>query len=180
MKKISEVIVVEGRNDTSVLKQYFLCDTIETHGTCLSEFTLNLIRSAQKKRGVIILTDPDSPGNRIRHEINQKVPGCLNAYIDKDKAKTDKKVGVEHADREAIEEALMNLVTYRSDEETFTMNDMYKYGLAGRQDSAKLREKAGRILHIGTCSAKTFRARLNSLLTTKEELKEVLEKCQNS
>lgn len=179
MNKINEVIVVEGKNDTAVLKQYFICDTIETHGTCLSAFTLNLIRSAQKKRGVIVLTDPDSAGNRIRHEINQKVPGCLNAYIDKDRAKTDKKVGVEHADKETLEEALMNLVTYRSAEEQFTMSDMYAMGLSGRTDSAKLREKAGHVLHIGTCNARTFRKRLNSLLITKEELKEVLEKCQD-
>ena len=33
--KIREVIVVEGKNDTNVLQQYFDCETIETHGTSM-------------------------------------------------------------------------------------------------------------------------------------------------
>ena len=94
--KIQEVIVVEGKNDTAVLKSYFDCDTIETHGTCLSDFTLQLIEKMQEKRGVIIFTDPDYPGESIRKQINQRVKGCRNAFVPKEMAKTEKKVGVEH------------------------------------------------------------------------------------
>ena len=70
--RIQEVIVVEGKNDTAKLKQYFDCDTIETHGTCLSEWTLKFILKASKTRGVIVFTDPDSPGNRILKENKEK------------------------------------------------------------------------------------------------------------
>ena len=48
--KIKEVIVVEGRHDTSVLQQYFDCDTIETNGLSLSEETLRLIEEALDSR----------------------------------------------------------------------------------------------------------------------------------
>lgn len=75
------------------------CDTIETNGTHLSVETLRLIEQAAKTRGVIIFTDPDHPGETIRTAINQKIPGCKNAYIEKHKAKTAKKVGVEHASK---------------------------------------------------------------------------------
>ena len=102
--KIQEVIVVEGKNDTAVLKSYFDCDTIETHGTCLSDFTLQLIEKMKEKRGVIIFTDPDYPGESIRKQINQRVKGCKNAFIDRKKAKTTKKVGVEHASKEDLYE----------------------------------------------------------------------------
>lgn len=69
--KIREVIVVEGKNDTNVLQQYFDCETIETHGTSLDAQTLALIRLAQQRRGVIIFTDPDHPGEYIRRRVNE-------------------------------------------------------------------------------------------------------------
>ena len=81
--KIKEVIVVEGRHDTSVLQQYFDCDTIETNGLSLSEETLRLIEEARDRCGVIIFTDPDHPGETIRRRINEAVKGCKNAYIAK-------------------------------------------------------------------------------------------------
>ena len=43
---------------------------------------------ANKKRGVIIFTDPDAPGEKIRSTINQHVKGCKNAFIDRKKAIT--------------------------------------------------------------------------------------------
>ena len=179
MKQIREVIVVEGKNDTANLKRYFDCDTIETHGTCLSAFTLNLIRSAQKKRGVIVLTDPDSPGNRIRNEISQKVPGCLHAFVDKANARTEHKVGVEHADEQTLREALAHLITLDPGIQRITSQDLYEMGLSGKEDSGKRREVLGRILHIGNGNARTFRNRLNSLQISKEELWEIIRQEKN-
>ena len=42
--KIKEIIVVEGKNDSNVLKSHFDCDTIETQGTHLGKKTLAAIR----------------------------------------------------------------------------------------------------------------------------------------
>lgn len=176
MKRIRQLIVVEGRHDTAALKKYFDCDTIETGGTSLGEKVIEEIRTAKEKRGVIIFTDPDSPGNRIRNEINRLVPGCENAFIDKSVAKTDKKVGVEHAQEKDLAEALANLIIYEDNvTETITSADMSELGLLGGENSAELRQKAGRILHIGFGSAKTMKNRLNCLGITKEELRKVLE-----
>ncbi len=174
-QKIRELIVVEGKNDTANLRQYFECDTIETGGTHLGKFTLDMIRRAKEVRGVIVFTDPDSPGNRIRKAVNAAVPGCLNAFIDKDKAKTTHKVGVEHAGYEALSEALQNLVTYDENrEENITAMDMYELGLSGHADSGEKRMKVGKKLHIGYGNARTMRDRLNDLSISKEELMEVI------
>ena len=175
MKKIQELIVVEGKNDTATLKQYFDCDTLETNGTDVTDFKIDLIRKAKEKRGVIIFTDPDSPGNRIRNEINRAVPGCENAFIDKKAARTDHKVGIEHAGRVDLEQSLANLIIYEDrPQETISANDLYELGLTGSKDSAKLREKAGNALHIGFGNAKTMLRRLNCLGITKEELEKVI------
>lgn len=173
--RIKELIVVEGKNDTAALRQYFDCDTIETSGTHLGKLTLDMIRRAKDVRGVIVFTDPDSPGNRIRNAINRAVPGCLNAHIDKNKAKTTHKVGVEHADKEALTEALQHLVTYDQDrKETITAADMYDLGLSGMPDSAQKRKDLGNKLHIGFGNARTMRDRINDLGITREEIMEVM------
>ncbi len=174
-KKIQEVIVVEGRHDTEKLRKYFDCDTIETGGTSLGDEVLERIKHAQKSRGVIVFTDPDSPGNRIRHVVNQYVPGCKNAFVMKKDAKTDKKVGVEHAEFEVLKDALENLMTYQDVEASLTMNDMIDLGLSGKTDSSTLRDRVGEYFHIGSGNAKTMLRRMNFLHLTKEEIRQVIE-----
>ncbi len=171
--KIQEVIVVEGKNDTAVLKSYFDCDTIETHGTCLSDFTLQLIEKMQKKRGVIIFTDPDYPGESIRKQINQRVKGCKNAFVPKEMAKTEKKVGVEHASKEVLEDALKNCVTFDQNEPSITMEQFYNLGLSGKDNSAHLRDVLSRHFHLGHCNAKTLYKRLCMANITYEEAEEI-------
>ncbi len=63
--KIKEIIVVEGKDDTVAIKRAVNADTIETNGSAVNEATIEQVRLAQKKRGVIIFTDPDFPGQKI-------------------------------------------------------------------------------------------------------------------
>lgn len=107
MERIKEIIVVEGKNDTNTLKRYFQCDTIETGGDQLVDSTLDRIREAQKCRGVIIFTDPDSPGEQIRRWINQAIPGCKNAFIEKKKRKRPKKLGLSMRKKKIYGKALV-------------------------------------------------------------------------
>ena len=61
MKRINEIVVVEGKTDSQLLKELYDVDTIETHGLGLDDKTLELIKEASNTRGVIVLTDPDYP-----------------------------------------------------------------------------------------------------------------------
>ena len=65
MRKIKEVVVVEGKTDTATLKQLFDVDTIETSGSGINEDILSLIKTAAQTRGVIVLTDPDILVHRL-------------------------------------------------------------------------------------------------------------------
>ena len=71
-----EVFVVEGRNDTRHLQEVFgpSIKTIETNGSAISSATLQRIAEAAKIQGVIVLTDPDYQGERIRRRIQEQVP----------------------------------------------------------------------------------------------------------
>ena len=74
--KMKEILVVEGKNDTNVLKSFLDCDTIETNGTHLGKEILRQIRLAQKTRGVIIFTDPDFPAS-MRQYPAVKMPSLI-------------------------------------------------------------------------------------------------------
>lgn len=110
---IHEFIVVEGRDDTTAINRSVIADTIETNGSALSQETIEKIRHAQELRGVIIFTDPDFPGEKIRKQIDSAVPGCKHAFINRQDAlpKAGRGLGVEHASSANIREALENFHT---------------------------------------------------------------------
>ena len=83
--QIKEIIVVEGKDDTTAIKRAVQADTIETNGSAISEETLKRIQHAQEKRGVIVFTDPDYPGRRIRAIIEERVQGVKHAFYQKPK-----------------------------------------------------------------------------------------------
>lgn len=80
---IEEVVVVEGKSDTIAVKRATGADTIETNGSAVNEQTIERIRHAQKTRGVIVFTDPDFPGRRIRAIVEEQVPGVKHAFLSK-------------------------------------------------------------------------------------------------
>lgn len=168
---IHEVIVVEGRSDTRRLKTFFDCDTIETCGSHVTGQILDRIAAVQKSRGVIVFTDPDRSGEHIRSIISRKIPGVKHAYIDRDKAKTDKKVGVEHAEYEDLAESLSHLISYDERLSTLSWNDFLDLGLTG---DAAFRKQVCDRFRIGPCNAKTCFKRLNAMGVTRTQIEEVL------
>lgn len=163
--------MVEGHHDTATLQQYFDCDTIETGGNRISEQTMRRIEEAARKRGIIIFTDPDSPGEYIRRAVKQRVPEAKHVFIEKKKARTDKKVGVEHARKEDLEEALSHVVTFEEGKKSLDWNQFIDLGLVG---NAPFRHKVCQAFHIGPCNAKTCFKRLNAMGVTEEEIREAI------
>ena len=172
---IREIIVVEGINDTKRLRSFFDVETIETHGLGLNRETIELIRELNGKRGVILFLDPDSPGERLRNRLNEEIPGLKNAFVMKEDARTRKKVGIEHASREVLEEALANLVSYGEVKDSISEEEFYRLGLKGETDSAKKRETIARHFHLGKCNSKTMFRRVNMLGLTYDDIVKVLD-----
>ena len=171
---IKEVIVVEGVNDTKRLKSFFDVDTIETHGLGLSRETIELIKTINNKRGVILFLDPDTPGEKLRNRLNKEIPGLKNAFVLKEDARTRKKVGIEHASKEVLEEALNNLITYGESKQSINEEEFYRLGLKGEDRSADLRRKVSAHFHLGKCNAKTLFNRLNMLGITYKEIADII------
>lgn len=170
---IREIIVVEGKDDTVAIKRAVHADTIETNGSAISEETLRRIAHAQAKRGVIVFTDPDYPGRRIRAIIEERVKGVKHAFLAKEKtiAKNGKSLGIEHASDEDIRQALCNVYT-PNDEllvEEITLEDLMLARLIGHPQSKGRRDRIGEILNIGQTNGKQLHKRLQMFQITAEQ-----------
>lgn len=167
---IKEVIVVEGRDDYIAVKRAVDAEIIVTGGYSLSAGVMKRIKLARERRGVIIFTDPDHAGERIRRTISSRIKGCRHAYLPLDEALKDGDIGIENASPEAIREALAKVrVEDIEKNQEFTIADLIRYNLIGSPDSGVKRDRIGKILGIGHANAKQFLSRLNNYGITREE-----------
>lgn len=161
-KIIKEVIVVEGKDDTNAILRAVKADTIETRGSALSMETIKKIQMAQELRGVIVLTDPDYPGEKIRKTISQYVPDVKHAFINRDKARKKNNIGVENASPQtiimALEDAKIGWIN--EPEELITWDEIIDAGLVAGDKARERRMKLGEILGIGYNNAKQLYKRL--------------------
>ena len=63
---IKEVIVVEGKDDIAAVKKAVNEEMIATGVFGINDKVIARIKEAQKRKGVIVLTDPDFAGEKIR------------------------------------------------------------------------------------------------------------------
>lgn len=165
-----ELIVVEGEKDAQVVRRAVpQADVMVTGGWGLSLAQIKVLQQAQKRRGIIILTDPDFAGEQIRRRLAALLPGCKHAYIAREQATRNGRTGVEHATEEIVAKALQAVRTQGGRRGEFTMNDLLQHKLAGAPEAASRRRRVGAILAIGYGNAKQFLWRLNALGVSREE-----------
>ncbi|MEC0664630.1 ribonuclease M5 [Priestia flexa] len=177
--KIKEIIVVEGRDDTVTIRRAVQADTIETNGSAVNDETIEKIKLAQQTRGVIIFTDPDYPGQRIRNIVSEKVPGCKHAFLSKEQAKgkNGKGIGVEHASVEDIRQALQDVKQeWQGIDEQITQEDLIVARLIGDSEAKSRRERIGKSLKIGYANGKQLHKRLKMFQIPKDEFIKAVQK----
>lgn len=161
MLHIDGAIVVEGKYDKAKLKNIVDCPVIVTDGFGIykNKDTVKLIRFYAENGGIIILTDSDSAGFRIRGYIKGIVPGGLvkNAFIPdiygKEKRKAapsaEGKLGVEGVPDEVIisaltkcaAESLLKSEKSGKREPEISRMDLFEDGFIGKADSSERRKK---------------------------------------
>ena len=159
MIHIKPAVIVEGKYDK--IKLSGLLDTliIETDGFRIfkNKARLQMIRRIAKERGIVILTDSDAAGFRIRSYLRGSVPegNIYEAYIPdifgkerrKAKPSAEGKLGVEGVPTEVLLEALRHAGVPLEEEEKLlnrsrpiTKTDLYTDGLSGGEGSRELRK----------------------------------------
>ncbi len=165
MLHIKEVIVVEGKFDREKLKKITDAPIICTDGFEIykSDALVTSIRAAARGRGVLILTDSDGAGFRIRNYLKQ----CLgedadvkHAYIPRvEGCEKRKKVGgkegilgVEGIDEDTLREILSRFAVRDDGGERrgaqITKQMLYEDGLSGGEGSAARRRALARELNL--------------------------------
>lgn len=154
MIHIDGAIVVEGKYDKIKLSRMVDCPIITTggFGVFKSDETKALLRWYAEHGGIIILTDSDSAGFRIRGYIKGIVNSgeVKSAYIPdifgkekrKQKPSAEGKLGVEGVSEQVIAEALerAGVIGERAeDRRKITRTDLYDDGLFGGGDASKKR-----------------------------------------
>ena len=163
--------------DVRAVRRAVEADCIITDGFRLRSAAIKNIRAAYEKRGIIILTDPDTVGERIRTRLTEMFPHARHAFIPVEDATnlSDGDIGIEQAGPAAIRAALEKVRTpMAAPTEIFSMADMMAYGLTGTEDAAARRARLGHCLGLGFANAKTFLRRLNTYGITREEFMESL------
>lgn len=175
MIKISQAVIVEGKYDKIKLSGIIDAPIIQTDGFGIfkDKELQRLIRMLAEKRGLLVLTDSDSAGFKIRSFIGSTIDKkyIKNAYIPdifgKERRKTEPskegKLGVEGVSEQVIMQALANAgvlcESSREPERPITKLDLYEFGLTGGENSAEKRA------HLLERHALPSRLTTNSLVT---------------
>ena len=193
MRRVREVIVVEGRYDKNALRQVVEATVVETGGFGVfnDRERLALLRRLAAERGLILLTDSDGAGFVIRNFLKGAIPKSQlkQAYIpdiygkERRKAAPGKegKLGVEGMPPQVLLAALERAGATFEDggaaerREPITKADLYALGLTGGRDSQHRRRAL--LKQLGLPERMTTNAMLEALniLCTREEFLSALE-----
>lgn len=155
MIHIKEAVIVEGKYDKIKLSSIIDAVIIETGGFSIfkDKEQLEMIRKLAMTRGIIIMTDSDGAGFKIRSFLrgalpkdrvkNVYMPDILGKESRKSEPSKEGKLGVEGIPKEAIikslERAGVLFNETSSPTHRITKLDLYEDGLTGGTDSLTLR-----------------------------------------
>ena len=192
MIKIKEAIVVEGRYDKNTLSQILDAPILETSGFGIfkDKKQMALLRQVAEKRGLIVFTDSDGAGFVILNHVKAAIPAKFlkHAYtpdiLGKERRKAapgkEGKLGVEGMRPEVILEALRAAgATIEGECEQrvhqITKQDLMELGLSGGANSAELRLKLLKKLHLPEHMSANAMLQALNLLYSLDELTALME-----
>ena len=162
------ILVVEGKEDISYLSNYISSEIVITNGYEIPSEIISYL----KDKKVIVLTDPDEAGQKIRHRLNELLQNATNVEVDIKRCIRNVKNGVAECDINEVLTKLKPYSTYQNNSNSdITMNDLYNLGLMNNKD---LRDSVCTKLNIGKCNAKTMYKRLLNNNIKLEQLYEIM------
>lgn len=188
MYTVKETIIVEGVYDKIKLSRFIDAVIMTTNGFSVfsNRKLLDSIKKMAQSTGIVILTDSDSAGFKIRNYIKQSVPADMvkHAYVPDIHGKEKRKIkggkegllGVEGMKEEVILDALKRAgctIDGSRDEvkrgREITKADLYRAGLSGSEGSREKRNALALALGIPIkISANMLLDVLNRLLNYNE------------
>lgn len=183
MIKINQAVIVEGKYDKIKLSSVIDALIIETDGFGIfkDKEKQRLIRFLAETKGIVIMTDSDSAGFKIRSFINgiTDSKNITNVFIPdiygKEKRKTEfskeGKIGVEGISKDIILDSLNKAgIDCDENERTaareVTKTDFFFDGVSGGEQSSKIRKELAKSLGLPErISASSLLKIINSYMT---------------
>ena len=195
--KVKETIIVEGTYDKIKLSGFIDGVILTTGGFAVfrNGALRKSIRELAERTGVVILTDSDGAGFKIRNFLKQDIPEeyIKHAYIPDIKGKEKRKrepgkeglLGVEGMSEEIIIDALRkagctvdgSAAAPRADR-AVKKADLMKYGLAGGEGSAEKRRALAKRLNLPARLSANMLLDIINRLITYEEFKSLAEELE--
>lgn len=164
-KYIPGVIIVEGKHDVSKLSSFYESIYVITNGYEIPKEEIEFIKALKKGTQIIVLTDNDEAGKKIRSKVNEIRNDLVNIEITA--PSSSKKKGVAECDNLDIQKALDKYVSNKINKEEI---DLYKLGLIGKENSKELRNYIRNKFNLGNANTNNIKERLNILEIKIEEL----------
>ncbi|MDO4618424.1 MAG: DUF4093 domain-containing protein [Clostridia bacterium] len=199
MYRIKEAILVEGVYDKIKLSRFIDAVILVSNGFSIrnNKPLQKTIITMAEKTGLIILTDSDSAGIKIRNFVKQLTPNAkiLHAYTPEIKGKEKRKehlskeglLGVEGIDEDIIMNALRQSgATIDGEKEKpkeikpITKADMFRLGLSGKEESAVLRQELAKKLGLPSKLSSNMLLDVINRLLTSDELSMMVDDINNS
>ncbi len=156
MLKLKQAVVVEGRYDKIKLSSILDATIIETNGFRIfsDEQSIQMLKALAKKCGLIIITDSDFAGFRIRNYLKNKItegeithvylPDILGKEKRKSRPSKEGLLGLEGLSQDDILSALKNAGIFDLEKtdapaDKITKLDLYNLGLSGGERSKQKR-----------------------------------------
>ena len=167
MKKINGVLIVEGKSDVSYLSSFIDTLFFTTNGYDVSEDKITFLKEAVKKNKLIIFTDDDNAGEKIRNILKSKINGVFEAKITANSRKNYLKNGVAESSKEVILEALKDYFTEDSPfKENYDLNGFISLSDNPREKRMEIMTK----YRLVEGNNKSLENQLRILKISKEEL----------
>ena len=164
---ISNVIVVEGKDDEAYLSSFIDAVFVKTNGYEIPKEEVAFLNNPRIKKPIIVLSDSDDAGKEIRNRLKALIKNSVQVEVDVLKCNKKNKHGVAECDKDEIINALKEHIDNVNTVENITTADITNL-LIDKNKRYYLCEK----LQLGKCNNKAFIKRLNYLEFTLDELKQ--------
>ena len=194
MIKVKQAVIVEGKYDKIKLSTIIDAVIIETDGFKIfkDKEKQKLIRKLAENNGILIITDSDSAGFKIRSFIcgtvntenisHAYIPDILGKEKRKNMPSKEGKLGVEGVSSSIIIEALnQSGIVFEDTKEQIkriTINDFFEDGISGKKNSRQIRSALLKYIDLPSRISTNSLIRIINLFMTYDQYKAAVMACK--
>ena len=172
---ISSILVVEGTNDASYISSLYEVEIVVLNGYDCPKEEIDYLKEVSQKKKVLLLTDPDEAGNKIRESLRSTKIDFIDLHADPSKCNKNGKHGVAECEKEEIHRVFATFVDKNPDIfQEIGVSDICLLNL-----NKESRKALCDHYHLGKCNNKKMAVRLNSLGIKKEDFMKEAKKYGN-